>query len=83
MAASSSSRTACVHSGRCEEETTASTEHRESDGLRRLLGEVVDEENITLLFRAESVLIASPQNNITAKVVDRLNKLTSAAAASE
>ena len=47
------------------------------------LSEVVDEENITLLFRAESVLIASPQNNITAKVVDRLNKLTSAAAASE
>jgi outer membrane protein len=51
--------------------------------FQKALSEVVAEENITLLFRAESVLIANPQNNLTAKVVDRLNKLTSTAAASE
>lgn len=51
--------------------------------FQKALGEVVSEEKITLLFRAESVLIASPENNLTAKVVDRLNKLTSTDAASE
>jgi len=54
-----------------------------SPKFQTALGEVVDEEKITLLFRAESVLIANPQNNITAKVVDRLNKLTGTAATDE
>ena len=54
-----------------------------SPTFQKALSEVVSEEKITLLFRAESVLVASPENNLTAKVVDRLNKLTSAAAANE
>ena len=42
------------------------------------LTEVVQEEGVTLLLRAESVLSASAENNLTAKVVDRLNQKTNA-----
>jgi outer membrane protein len=38
------------------------------------LQEVVTEEGITILLRAESVLIAGQESNLTAKVADRLNK---------
>jgi outer membrane protein len=40
------------------------------------LEEVVKEEGITLLLKAESVMIAGPEHNITAKVAERLNKIT-------
>jgi outer membrane protein len=46
--------------------------------LNEAVTQVVKEEGITLLLRSESVLIASPNNQITAKVVDRLNQLTDA-----
>ena len=35
---------------------------------------VIKEEGITILLKAESLVMASPESNITAKVVDRLNK---------
>ena len=38
------------------------------------LQEVVTEEGVTILLRAESVLIAGQESNLTAKVADRLNK---------
>lgn len=41
--------------------------------------ELIDEEGITLLLDAKAVLHASPETNITAKVVDRINKGTSRA----
>ena len=41
--------------------------------------ELIDEEGITLLLDAKAVLHASPEANITAKVVDRINKGTSLA----
>ena len=44
--------------------------------FQEALSQVITEEGVTLLFRAESVIIASPENNLTAKVVDRLNQLT-------
>ena len=37
---------------------------------------VVTEEGVTILLRAESVLIAGQESNLTAKVVDRLNQMT-------
>jgi len=37
---------------------------------------VVTEEGVTILLRAESVLIAGQESNLTAKVADRLNKMT-------
>ena len=40
------------------------------------LQEVIKEEGITILIRAESVLMSSPESNITAKVADRLNQKT-------
>jgi len=40
------------------------------------LEEIVQEEGITLLLKAESVMVASPEHNITAKVAERLNKIT-------
>ena len=40
------------------------------------LQEVVKEEGVTILLRAESVMIASPESNLTAKVADRLNQKT-------
>ena len=45
---------------------------------QQALTEVIQEEGITLLLRAESVLSASAENNLTAKVVDRLNQKTNA-----
>ena len=40
------------------------------------LQEVIKEEGVTILLRAESVLMSSPESNITAKVADRLNQKT-------
>ena len=40
------------------------------------LQEVIKEEGVTILLRAESVMMSSPESNITAKVADRLNKKT-------
>ena len=40
------------------------------------LQEVVEEEGITILLKAEAVMVASPESNITAKVADRLNQKT-------
>lgn len=40
------------------------------------LKEIIAEEGISILLRAESVMVASPENNITAKVADRLNQKT-------
>lgn len=44
--------------------------------FQQALSEVIEEEGVTLLLRAESVLSASAENNLTAKVVDRLNQKT-------
>jgi outer membrane protein len=46
--------------------------------FQQALSEVIKEEGVTLLLRAESVLSASAENNLTAKVVDRLNQKTNA-----
>jgi outer membrane protein len=46
--------------------------------FQQALTEVVQEEGVSLLLRAESVLSASAENNLTAKVVDRLNQKTNA-----
>ena len=46
--------------------------------FQQALSEVIEEEGVTLLLRAESVLSASAENNLTAKVVDRLNQKTNA-----
>ena len=40
------------------------------------LQEVIAEEGVTILLRAESVMVASPESNLTAKVADRLNQKT-------
>jgi len=40
------------------------------------LQEVIKEEGVTILLRAESVMMSSPESNITAKVADRLNRKT-------
>ena len=40
------------------------------------LQEVVKEEGITILLRADAVLVAGQESNVTAKVADRLNKKT-------
>jgi len=37
---------------------------------------VVKEEGVTILLRADAVLIAGQESNLTAKVADRLNKMT-------
>ena len=50
----------------------------QSQQLQEALAQVIKEEGITLLLRSESVISASPNNRITAKVVDRLNQLTDA-----
>jgi len=47
-----------------------------SPQFQEALAEVVQDEGITLLLRSESVIVASPENNLTAKVVDRLNQKT-------
>ncbi|MCT2530896.1 OmpH family outer membrane protein [SAR92 clade bacterium H921] len=43
---------------------------------QQALQEIVTEEGVTILLRAESVMIASPESNLTAKVADRLNQKT-------
>ena len=43
---------------------------------QQALQEVIAEEGVTTLLRAESVMIASPESNLTAKVADRLNQKT-------
>ncbi len=40
------------------------------------LQELVDQEGITVLIRADAVLMAKPELNITAKVTERLNSKT-------
>ena len=40
------------------------------------LQEVVAEEGVTILLRADAVMLAGPESNITSKVADRLNKKT-------
>ena len=40
------------------------------------LQEIVKEEGITVLLRAESVLLATPETSITAKVADRIDAKT-------
>ena len=40
------------------------------------LQEVIKEEGVTILLRAESVMMSSPESNLTAKVADRLNQKT-------
>jgi Skp family chaperone for outer membrane proteins len=47
-----------------------------SPQFQEALAEVVQDEGITLLLRSESVIVASPEINLTAKVVDRLNQKT-------
>ena len=42
--------------------------------LQKVIGEIVKEEGITVLLRQEAVIIAASENNLTAKVIDRLNK---------
>jgi len=45
--------------------------------FQEALSEVAKGEGITLLLRRESVIIADPKNDLTAKVVDKLNQITS------
>ncbi len=45
--------------------------------FQEALSEVAKSEGITLLLRRESVIIADPKNDLTAKVVDKLNQITS------
>ena len=47
-----------------------------SPQFQEALAQVVQEEGITLLLRSESVIVASPENYLTAKVTDRLNQNT-------
>jgi len=47
-----------------------------SPQFQEALAQVVQEEGITLLLRSESVIVASPENRLTAKVIDRLNQNT-------
>ena len=44
--------------------------------FQEALNEVAKGEGITLLLRRESVIIADPKNDLTAKVVDKLNQIT-------
>jgi outer membrane protein len=43
---------------------------------QQALQEVVSEEGVTILLRAESVMSVAPESNLTAKVADRLNQKT-------
>ena len=43
---------------------------------QQALQEVVQEEGVTILLRADAVMLAGPESNLTAKVADRLNKKT-------
>ena len=42
--------------------------------LDEAVKELIEEEGITILLRAEATLFRGPDNDITAKVADRLNK---------
>ena len=44
--------------------------------FQEALSEVAKGEVITVLLRRESVIIADPKNDLTAKVVDKLNQIT-------
>ena len=44
--------------------------------FQEALSEVAKGEGVTLLLRRESVIIADPKNDLTAKVVDKLNQIT-------
>ena len=44
--------------------------------FQEALSEVAKGEGITLLLRRESVIIADPKNDLTAKVLDKLNQIT-------
>ena len=44
--------------------------------FQEALSEVAKSEGVTLLLRRESVIIADPKNDLTAKVVDKLNQIT-------
>ena len=44
--------------------------------FQEALSEVAKGEGITLLLRRESVIIADPKNDLTAKVVDKLTQIT-------
>lgn len=44
--------------------------------VEQALQEIVKEEGITVLLRAESVLLATPEASITAKVADRIDAKT-------
>ena len=44
--------------------------------VEQALQEIVKEEGITVLLRAESVLLATPETSITAKVADRIDAKT-------
>ena len=44
--------------------------------FQEALSEVAKGEGITLLLRRESVIIADPKNDLTAKVVDKPNQIT-------
>ena len=44
--------------------------------FQEALSEVAKGEGITLLLSRESVIIADPKNDLTAKVVDKLNQIT-------
>ncbi|MGB2173049.1 MAG: OmpH family outer membrane protein, partial [Porticoccaceae bacterium] len=41
--------------------------------VEQAINEIVNEEGISILLRAESVLTASPEMSITAKVADRID----------
>ena len=42
--------------------------------LQTVIQDVVKEEGITILLRQEAVITAAAENNLTPKVIDRLNK---------
>ena len=45
--------------------------------FQEALSEVAKSEGVSLLLRRESVIIADPKNDLTAKVIDKLNQITS------
>jgi outer membrane protein len=51
--------------------------------VEQALQEIVKEENIAVLLRAESVLLATPETSITAKVADRIDAKVSSKSKSE
>ena len=43
--------------------------------LQTVIQEIVKEEGISILLRQEAVITAAGENNLTPKVIDRLNKM--------